>query len=435
MTCYYKILGTDPSSTFNEIKSAYRKKALTCHPDRGGSHEAMVKVNEAWEVLSNTKLRKQYDDLLKQDAEVDQEFADARKRAESYPMSWDKFDQWLGAIGRDFTEASYGSTEFMGFGVPTGGNSFSGWLFILGGGLLGLCLAGILYATLLPEPNSNSGLFGETFQHRQSQKPNPIVARFIFVGLGIAGAWLGRLLHGGAGSILGLWFSKLTASGHAKSNSTNPESNSCDDESAQRTEPREIRRVSCPKCNQSLKIPSVDREVVVTCPKCQNRFDVSNPSDTEEKPPMQFPPNKKTLTTIFKGLLIAEISIAAMTIPILWIESQIIQDRGLVIDDPDFNVFVSAIYALLFLIMLPVAITSWVGLFRFRNWARWLYAGLFVFANLIFIPISCFQLSVNWGLTMFISDLSSYITGAILAVIMLSPLAIEFRNPTQPEPE
>ena len=152
MTCFYTILNVDSHATYSEIKSAYRKKAAKSHPDRGGSHADMVKVNEAWEVLSNSELRKQYDQMLEKGAGVNDQFAEALERAKNYPKSWAKFDQWFNAIGRDFTDANYGSAEFAGISVPTSGNSLTGWLFIFAGGLLGLALAAFLYLTLMPEP-------------------------------------------------------------------------------------------------------------------------------------------------------------------------------------------------------------------------------------------------------------------------------------------
>lgn len=49
----YAVLGTKPSATPQEIKSAYREAALRNHPDHGGSHDAQVRVNLAYETLSN----------------------------------------------------------------------------------------------------------------------------------------------------------------------------------------------------------------------------------------------------------------------------------------------------------------------------------------------------------------------------------------------
>jgi len=59
----YDALGVSPSATENEIKKAYHKKALTCHPDKvGPSGEAEFKrISEAYAVLSDAQKRAVYD--------------------------------------------------------------------------------------------------------------------------------------------------------------------------------------------------------------------------------------------------------------------------------------------------------------------------------------------------------------------------------------
>lgn len=49
---YYKILGVARNATEEEIKKAYRKLAMTHHPDRGGDEEAFKKIKEAYEKLT-----------------------------------------------------------------------------------------------------------------------------------------------------------------------------------------------------------------------------------------------------------------------------------------------------------------------------------------------------------------------------------------------
>jgi molecular chaperone DnaJ len=61
MKDYYKILGVDKTSTADEIKSAYRKKAKESHPDKGGDPEQFKIINEAYETLSNPQKKKEYD--------------------------------------------------------------------------------------------------------------------------------------------------------------------------------------------------------------------------------------------------------------------------------------------------------------------------------------------------------------------------------------
>jgi len=51
----YSILGVSSTSTREEVKSAFRKKAWESHPDRGGSNDDMIKVNAAYEAIRRVR--------------------------------------------------------------------------------------------------------------------------------------------------------------------------------------------------------------------------------------------------------------------------------------------------------------------------------------------------------------------------------------------
>lgn len=62
---YYKVLGVDKNASEQDLRSAYRKLAVKYHPDKNpGNKEAEQKfkqIAEAYQVLSDTDKRKQYD--------------------------------------------------------------------------------------------------------------------------------------------------------------------------------------------------------------------------------------------------------------------------------------------------------------------------------------------------------------------------------------
>lgn len=58
---YYDILGVNKNASQDEIKKAFRKKAHTHHPDKGGDEAKFKEVNEAYQTLSNKNKRAQYD--------------------------------------------------------------------------------------------------------------------------------------------------------------------------------------------------------------------------------------------------------------------------------------------------------------------------------------------------------------------------------------
>jgi molecular chaperone DnaJ len=59
---YYNVLGIDKGASKDDIKKAFYKLAAKYHPDKKGGDEAKFKeINEAYQVLSDEKKRKEYD--------------------------------------------------------------------------------------------------------------------------------------------------------------------------------------------------------------------------------------------------------------------------------------------------------------------------------------------------------------------------------------
>ena len=65
---YYKVLGVDKKASQEDIKKAYRKLARQYHPDRNpgdaAAEERFKEVQHAYEVLSDPRKRREYDEGL-----------------------------------------------------------------------------------------------------------------------------------------------------------------------------------------------------------------------------------------------------------------------------------------------------------------------------------------------------------------------------------
>ena len=61
---YYKILNVEKNSDFDEIKKAYKKQIKIYHPDKNkdnNSTDLFLKIQKAFETLSDKDKRKEYD--------------------------------------------------------------------------------------------------------------------------------------------------------------------------------------------------------------------------------------------------------------------------------------------------------------------------------------------------------------------------------------
>lgn len=87
---YYNILGVRQGASDDEIRKAYRRKAMEYHPDRNhaeGAPEIFIRITEAYEYLTSHPRGRS---ITREEAErnykawVDYRQAEARKRAEAY---------------------------------------------------------------------------------------------------------------------------------------------------------------------------------------------------------------------------------------------------------------------------------------------------------------------------------------------------------------
>ena len=101
---FYRVLGVSPKATQAQIKNAFYKLSITHHPDKHKgseeSHEKFQKISEAYNVLSNPEMRKQYDRELIVEGQLRAEHTHAYKPPQSFkkdPASIYNFDEWTKA--------------------------------------------------------------------------------------------------------------------------------------------------------------------------------------------------------------------------------------------------------------------------------------------------------------------------------------------------
>lgn len=85
MVNYYQLLEVSPHATPEQIKTAYKRKALRFHPDKNPDTEELFKeINNAYQVLSDTEARNRYDISL----EYQDNVHTAHVRTRPYPAAY-----------------------------------------------------------------------------------------------------------------------------------------------------------------------------------------------------------------------------------------------------------------------------------------------------------------------------------------------------------
>ncbi|KAF7721441.1 hypothetical protein EC973_004686 [Apophysomyces ossiformis] len=108
---YYDLLGVSVTATGDEIKKAYRKLAIKYHPDKNPNdptaEDKFKKISEAYQVLSDPKLRKRYNEFGEENGiKPDGGFVDPEAFFRQ-SFGGDRFVDIIGeiSIGRDMKEA------------------------------------------------------------------------------------------------------------------------------------------------------------------------------------------------------------------------------------------------------------------------------------------------------------------------------------------
>jgi len=132
MRNYYEILKVSKNATETEIKKNYRELAKKWHPDRNSSpnsHGIFIEINEAYEILIDSKKRAEFDKIFfgKQDVKISNEFNDwqkgAKQKAENYAnMDFDIFKKRILDEVKLVAEYStnFGCLAFILLGVISG---------------------------------------------------------------------------------------------------------------------------------------------------------------------------------------------------------------------------------------------------------------------------------------------------------------------------
>lgn len=66
----YGVLGVPRNATFDEVRSAYRTRARSAHPDAGADPADFARLHDAYVVLSDPAERMRYDATLPREPEL-----------------------------------------------------------------------------------------------------------------------------------------------------------------------------------------------------------------------------------------------------------------------------------------------------------------------------------------------------------------------------
>jgi curved DNA-binding protein len=117
---YYKILGVERNASEDDIRKAYRKLAMQYHPDRNPNdkqaEERFKEINEAYQVLSDSKKRAHYDRL-------GSDYSNWQRRGAPGDFDWGQYEGFPGGV-----RVEYGDIDDL-FGGAGGFSDFFRTIF------------------------------------------------------------------------------------------------------------------------------------------------------------------------------------------------------------------------------------------------------------------------------------------------------------------
>lgn len=267
MRSHYETLGISRTATLAEIRKAYGQAALRNHPDHGGDHVRMVQINEAYAILCNPALRAEHDRLISQEPNRDAEARwearteSVRTAAQNYPRKWADFELWASHLTGDIANAKYSVQPlWYGISIPRIEGSRSAILFYLVGiglgiGLIGFA-SGVYPAAIRVFLTQNPQSSGWDMAWKS---PSTHLKAFLLLSPILLGLWAGYYAHKMAHELI-------------KESSARPPEPAAGDATPPDTPHTDHNIINCTTCGQKLRVPKLQSELLVICPKCRNKF-------------------------------------------------------------------------------------------------------------------------------------------------------------------
>ena len=178
--------------------------------------------------------------------------ADVRRQAESYPRKWADFERWMNSVVDD-----------AGDGPNMERRSSMGLLLFPR--LARVYRGGCLYR--------NRRAVGRRIYTAVLSGAPPQSLKFLFLLAVAGGAWVGAKVHKFLRAAMGGDDRTGTTAG---GQGTAKEGGCANGKDAFQwptdAETVQHEALRCPTCGQTLRIPRLDKGIIVTCPKCKNKF-------------------------------------------------------------------------------------------------------------------------------------------------------------------